>query len=92
MELTLGTGIFWIIIASTVGETIVRVAKAIGKRRAGDAAAGGTLERRVEELERVVTQQLETQQEQDEVIGRLRQQLEFTEQLLARRQTPSLEH
>ena len=92
MELTLGTGIFWLLIASTVGETIVRVAKALGKRRPGDAADATALERRVAELERMVTQQLETQQEQDEVIGRLRQQLEFTEQLLARRQPPRLEH
>ena len=90
IELTLGTGIFWLLLASTVGATIVRSARAIG-RRAGKARDTSELERRVAELEGALTRQLEAQHEQDEVIDRLREQLRFTEQLVARRPAPRLE-
>ncbi|MGZ8412961.1 MAG: hypothetical protein ACXW05_09530 [Gemmatirosa sp.] len=85
MDLTLGTGVFWLLIASTVGETIVRTARAL-RRRGGSGAADATaLEQRVRELEARLEQQLVLHADQTATIARLEEQVEFTERLLTGR-------
>lgn len=86
MQLTFGMGLFWLLLASTVGETIVRVARA--RRRGRDAPAPDpALERRVTELEGVVAALTDARHVQDRDLAHLREQLEFTERLLAGRAT-----
>jgi transcription elongation GreA/GreB family factor len=95
MELTLGTGIFWLLLASTVGETIVRTARALRRRgERADAAAEATaaLEQRVRELEARLEQQLALHADQAATIMRLEDQVEFTERLLTGRAEPDPRH
>jgi uncharacterized membrane protein YccC len=85
VELTFGTGVFWILIASTVGETIVRTARALRRRGDAPGADVAALERRVRELETRLEAQHALHAEQTATIARLEEQVEFTERLLTGR-------
>lgn len=79
MELTFGTGLFWLLLACTIGETIVRAARRRGRGDARDP----TLQRRVVEVEATVAALVDARHAHDREIARLREQLAFTERLRA---------
>jgi hypothetical protein len=84
VELTFGMGLFWIIIATTVCETIVRSAKAIGGGRASAAHEG-----RLEAMERRLEQQARVIDAHEEAVGRLEAHADLTARLIAHRAEPN---
>ncbi len=89
MQLTFWTGLFWLVLASTIGSYLVEAAKAFNrgrrKKEALAAASDPVLERRVAELERVVAVLTDALDAQERDLARLREQQEFTERLLSAR-------
>jgi hypothetical protein len=79
VHLTFGMGLFWIIIASTVSETIVRAAKAMRSSRTA------ALEGRLEALERRLEQQARVIDAHEEAVGRLEAHADLTARLIAER-------
>ena len=88
MHLTFGTGIFWLFIAWAAGDTIVKTAQAFAKRGRGRDSGVADLERRVEELERRLSDQSEILEAREALITRLEEKVEFTDRLLADRAKP----
>jgi hypothetical protein len=89
MHLTFGTGIFWLLIASGVGETIIRVAKIRADKtpeRTDDVLA---LQRRIAELERRLDEQTDVFEAQEQTIRRLEESGEFMQRLLRDRNVES---
>jgi hypothetical protein len=80
-SITFGTGLFWLLLATIVGESLVGAARASRRARQPPRA----LEQRIVELQGVVAALTEAQHAQDREIAQLREQLEFTERLLAAR-------
>jgi hypothetical protein len=94
MHASILTGIFILILASTIGETIVRTAQALRGRT--DPRAGGPRDpdttpevmQTIARLEALVTEQAQTLAEQEDALARMQEQLDFTEKLLAARNPP----
>lgn len=88
MHLTFGTGLFWLLIASGVGETIIRLAK-IRATKGPDADEVQALQRRIAELERRLDEQTDVFEAQEETIRRLEESGEFMQRLLRGRNAES---
>lgn len=86
MELTFGTGIFWIVIAGIVGDTLVGVVRG-ARRRGKEGKAVAALERRLAELEARLEAQTQLAEAQASTVARLEEQVDFAERLLAERAT-----
>lgn len=89
MHLTFGTGLFWIIIASIVGETFVHIAK-VRSAKGPDNTQLRALTDRVADLEKRLETQMELTHSQDDTIRRLEESTDFMERLLHDREPRSL--
>ena len=78
-------GLFWLIIAWTAADTIVKASQALSQRASGKHTADDHLERRIRELEECLTTQMELNDAREATIERLEEKVEFNERLLANR-------
>jgi hypothetical protein len=93
MHLTFGTGIFWLLVVSGVGETIIRLAQIRSAKAPNNPELPDevpALQRRVAELERRLDEQADVVDSQDQTIRRLEESGEFLQRLLRERETRSL--
>ena len=88
MHLTFGMGVFWLLIASGVGETVIRLAQ-IRANKASKASdvpdEVPALQRRIADLERRLDEQTEVAESQEQTIRRLEESGEFLQRLLHQR-------
>ena len=89
MELTLGTGIFWLLIAGGAAETLVHIAKIRAAKAVPDPEVPA-LKKRVEELEQRLDQQTDLFLNQEDTIRRLEESAEFMQRLLHGRDAEQL--
>lgn len=89
MHPTFGMGIFWLLVASGVGETIIRVVKIQSEKHPGtdDVSA---LQRRIAEFERRLAEQSTVFETHEQTIRRLEESNEFMERLLHERESRAL--
>ncbi len=98
MHLTFLTGLFWLLLASCAGETIVRTARALRGRDSAEDEPPllkermAALERRLDEQARAMEAQrvaLDAHRQalatQEEVVARIEERSDFTERLLESR-------
>lgn len=78
MQLTFGMGLFWLLLASTVAEMVVRTAKALGGRRRDTTL----IDARVEALERRLEQQARVIDAHESAVGRLEAHADVTTHLI----------
>ena len=96
MDLTFGTGIFWIVIGLIASETVVGTVRALRKKKGDDVAVdraalerrSAELERRLAEVESRLVEQGEAFEAQAALLARVEERAEFTEKLLASRNAP----